>query len=68
MYGKDEIMEEMLQWLLFDKKNAAGSNLDVMSIAGIGGSNKTTLAQLLYNHERVNQHFQLKAWMGLCSH
>ena len=61
VYGREEIKEEMLHWLLSGEKNAADNNVDVMSIVGIGGSGKTTLAQLLYNHERVTQHFQLKA-------
>lgn len=66
VFGREQIKEEMLQWLLLsDKKKAVGSNVDVMSIVGIGGSGKTTLAQLLYNHERVNQHFQLKAWISV---
>ncbi|XP_034704533.1 putative disease resistance RPP13-like protein 1 isoform X2 [Vitis riparia] len=65
--GRDGIKEEMVKWLLSDKENATGNNIDVMSIVGIGGNGKTTLAQLLYNHDTVKQHFHLKAWVCVSS-
>ncbi|KAL6328522.1 hypothetical protein AAG906_038717 [Vitis piasezkii] len=61
VYGRDEIKEEMVNWLLSD--NARGSNIEVMSIVGMGGSGKTTLSQYLYNHATVKEHFDLKAWV-----
>ena len=60
VYGRDAIKEEMVQWLLSDKEDI---NIDVICIVGMGGAGKTTLAQLLYNHDKVKDHFHMKAWV-----
>ncbi|XP_034704799.1 putative disease resistance RPP13-like protein 1 isoform X2 [Vitis riparia] len=59
--GRDEIQKEMVEWLLSD--NTTGDKMGVMSIVGMGGSGKTTLAQRLYNDEEVKKHFDLQAWV-----
>ena len=60
VYGMDDIKEEMVQWLLSDNEDI---NIDVICIVGMGGAGKTTLAQLLYNHDKVKEHFHMKAWV-----
>ncbi|CAL5409297.1 unnamed protein product [Camellia sinensis] len=49
--------------LLVKGDESSHSNVSVISILGEGGIGKTTLAQMVYNNESVNKHFDLKAWV-----
>ncbi|XP_034700909.1 putative disease resistance RPP13-like protein 1 [Vitis riparia] len=62
VYGRAQIKEEMVQLLLSDNARSTDA-MGVISIVGMGGTGKTTLAQLLYNDQRVMEHFNLKAWV-----
>ncbi|MED6149879.1 hypothetical protein PIB30_066885 [Stylosanthes scabra] len=63
--GRNDDKEKLVNMLLSDSDNGinGGSNIGVIAILGMGGVGKTTLAQLLYNNEQVQEHFGLKAWV-----
>ncbi|KAK2420784.1 putative disease resistance protein RGA3 [Trifolium repens] len=61
VYGRDGDREKVVEFLL---RHAVDSEeLSVYSIVGIGGLGKTTLAQVVFNDRRVNNHFDFKIWV-----
>ncbi|CAL9004609.1 unnamed protein product [Prunus brigantina] len=60
VYGRDEVKENLSKLLLFD--DASKDDVSVITIVGMGGVGKTTLARMLYNDHKVEEHFTLKAW------
>lgn len=57
-YGRDGDKEKIIQILQSPK-----TIMSVISILGMGGLGKTTLAQLVFNDKGVKDHFELKAWV-----
>ncbi|XP_031250762.1 putative disease resistance protein RGA3 [Pistacia vera] len=58
VFGRDADKEKVIESLL--KPN---HELSVTAIVGMEGIGKTTLAKLVYNDKRIDDHFDLKMWI-----
>ncbi|XP_062013099.1 disease resistance protein RGA2-like [Rosa rugosa] len=60
--GRDNDKENIIIHLLKDTDHA-DQNVSVISITGLGGLGKTTLAKLVYNDSTVVRNFDLRMWV-----
>ncbi|KAJ4971613.1 hypothetical protein NE237_004712 [Protea cynaroides] len=65
VFGRKDNKDEIVEWLLKTSPSSSDFNFSVLSIVGMGGAGKTTLAKLVYNDEMVenSKYFDLKAWV-----
>ncbi|KAL5133121.1 putative disease resistance RPP13-like protein 1 [Glycine soja] len=61
IYGREKDKEAIIK--LLSEDNSDGSEVSVVPIVGMGGVGKTTLAQLVYNDENLEEIFDFKAWV-----
>ncbi|XP_016185031.1 putative disease resistance protein RGA1 [Arachis ipaensis] len=59
--GRLEEKEKIIKLLMRQQSHA--NNIDMISIVGIGGLGKTTLAQMIYNDDRVKEQFNMLMWV-----
>ncbi|KAM3704563.1 hypothetical protein ACJW31_03G014800 [Castanea mollissima] len=59
-YGRDKDKKAIVKLLLSGE--SGGAQLSTISILGMGGLGKTTLAKLVYNDDEVGHYFVVKAW------
>ncbi|KAJ1399779.1 P-loop containing nucleoside triphosphate hydrolase [Sesbania bispinosa] len=62
IYGRNVDKDNVIN-LLLSVSSYGNDKICVLPIVGMGGVGKTTLAQLVYNDEKVKQHFDIKAWV-----
>ncbi|CAA3031372.1 late blight resistance homolog R1A-10, partial [Olea europaea subsp. europaea] len=58
MVGLDKELIEILNWL-----DGNSSARDTLSIVGMPGIGKTTFARKIYDHQRVQEIFHVRAWV-----
>ncbi|GLT39630.1 hypothetical protein SLA2020_138120 [Shorea laevis] len=59
VYGRKMDKDEIIQRLM----NVEIGEIGVVCVVGMGGVGKTTLAQLVYNDEKVENLFELRVWV-----
>ncbi|CDP08101.1 unnamed protein product [Coffea canephora] len=59
--GRSQVVNEAVKLLTSPEKD--GNNLSVIGIVGMAGLGKTTIAQLVYQNEKVRRHFDHKFWI-----
>jgi Leucine-rich repeat (LRR) protein len=58
--GRDDDKKDVIHLLLYSNIE---DNVSILPIVGIGGLGKTTLAQLIFNDDQIQNHFQLQMWV-----
>ncbi|XP_029124960.1 putative disease resistance protein RGA3 [Cajanus cajan] len=64
IYGRNHDYGKIVEFLCSQAQTHASHILSIYPIVGMSGIGKTTLAQLVYNHQRVSTHFDVRIWIS----
>ncbi|KAL4636416.1 hypothetical protein ACB092_03G006600 [Castanea dentata] len=60
--GRDKVKNDLVS-ILLGKGTEKEKHPNVISLVGMGGIGKTTIAQLAFNDQEVQAHFDIKVWV-----
>lgn len=63
VYGRDSDRDAIIDLLMDGGEIGEEGEIGVVPIVGMGGVGKTTVAQLVYNDERIKTSFELRVWV-----
>ncbi|KAJ3676027.1 hypothetical protein LUZ60_003439 [Juncus effusus] len=66
LFGRAKEKEELTNWLLSSRsgeESKSESSVSILAIVGVGGIDKTSLAQHLYNDKNVEEYFSKRIWI-----
>ncbi|XP_062016567.1 putative disease resistance protein RGA3 isoform X2 [Rosa rugosa] len=61
--GRDDDKKQIISYLLNNTVISSEEHVSIISVLGLGGLGKTTLAKLVYNDSMVEENFEMKMWI-----
>ncbi|XP_073133699.1 putative disease resistance protein RGA3 [Henckelia pumila] len=66
--GRDDDLKSLMKKLLPAESTGSSDGIQIVSLIGMGGMGKTTLAQIAFNDNTLKDHFDVKIWISCATH